>query len=169
MMPKVGKTDFTTYRSWRSIALLSYLGKSLERIVARRIVWTALQHGLISPQQAGAVPKMSATDLVASLTHDIELALANKKKATLVTMDVQGAFDALLKNRLLHRMAKQGWASKAIQLTDSFLTGRSITTRLETHTTQARQVHCGTPQGSPWSPMLYMLYLCELVGANSSR
>ena len=169
MLPKVGKTDFASYRSWRPIALLSCLGKGLERIVARRMVWTALQAGLISSQHAGAVPKRSAMDLVASLTHDIELALANGQKATLVTLDVKGAFDALLKNRLLSRMNSQGWHPAAIKLTDSFLTSRKITTRLEETITEPREVLCGTPQGSLWSPILYILYLYELIGKNGSR
>ena len=38
MIPKTGKTDRTSPRSWRPIALLSCIGKGLERTVARRIV-----------------------------------------------------------------------------------------------------------------------------------
>lgn len=169
MMPKVGKTDFSSYRSWRPIALLSCLGKGLERIVARRMVWTALQSGLISPHHAGAVPKRSAMDLAASLTHDVELALSKGLKVTMVTLDVQGAFDALLKNRLLERMVAQGWPEATIKLTNSFLTDRRIATRLEDTTTKPVAALCGTPQGSPWSPMLYMLYLCELISQSDNR
>ena len=40
-------------------------------------------------------------DLVASFTHDVEKAMAKGKRVTMVTLDVQGAFDALLVNRLL--------------------------------------------------------------------
>jgi hypothetical protein len=47
-------------------------------------------------------------DIVAAFTHDVEQALAVGKRVTMVTMDVQGAFDALLKNWLLHRIAQQG-------------------------------------------------------------
>ena len=43
-------------------------------------------------------------DLVACFTHDVETALAAGNEITMVTMDVQGAFNALLKNRLLKRM-----------------------------------------------------------------
>ena len=37
MLPKVGKSDFTKFKSWRPISLLSCLGKGLERLVARRM------------------------------------------------------------------------------------------------------------------------------------
>ena len=43
-------------------------------------------------------------DLVASFTHDVEKAMAKGYQVTMVTLDVQGAFDALLVNRLLQRM-----------------------------------------------------------------
>jgi hypothetical protein len=47
-------------------------------------------------------------DLVASFMHDVELAIASGRQVTMVTMDVQGAFDVLLVNRLLQRMIEQG-------------------------------------------------------------
>ena len=163
MLPKVGKKDKSSVRSWRPIALLSCISKGLERIIARRIAWTALTTGLLSPQHGGALPKRSAMDLVASFTHDVEAAFAAGKQVTMVTMDVQGAFDALLPNRLLSRMMRQGWPKALIRLVKSFLTDRKVRVRLEKETTRYYPVECGTPQGSPLSPVLYMLYLAELL------
>lgn len=42
-MPKVGKKDLSTFRSWRPMALLSCQGKGYERVLARRISWMALR------------------------------------------------------------------------------------------------------------------------------
>ncbi|KAG0158422.1 hypothetical protein PDIDSM_5936 [Penicillium digitatum] len=102
------------------------------------------------PQHAGALPKLSATDLVASFTHDAEMALSQNKQVTLVTMDVQGAFDALLRRRLLKRMGEQGWPRELLLLVDSFLTGRKARVRLEGSTTPDR-----TPQYGPNAPFRY--------------
>ena len=106
MLPEVGKKDRTSPRSWRPIALLSFVGKGLERLLAKRIAWTALTHDLLSPQLGGALPKRSTMDLVASFVHEAERALAKNLRVSMVTMDVQGAFDALLKRRLLQRLRK---------------------------------------------------------------
>ncbi|ESZ89587.1 hypothetical protein SBOR_10028 [Sclerotinia borealis F-4128] len=124
MLPKIGKKDMTSARSWRPIALLSCIGKGLERIVTKQLGWTALRHGIINPQHSKALPKRSAMDLVASFTHDVETALGAGKKVTMVTMDVQGAFDTLLKRRLLTKITKQGWPKDLLLLIDSFLTER---------------------------------------------
>src|SRR6195952_3663236 len=159
MMVKTGKRDKSSPRSWRPIALLSCISKGLERIIARRIAWTALTSGLLSPQHGGALPKRSAMDLVAAFTHDVESAMAAGLQVTMITMDVQGAFDALLAKRLLARMTKQGWPLPLLKLVQSFLTDRKVRVRLEKSTTGYHNVECGTPQGSPLSPVLYMLYL----------
>jgi hypothetical protein len=67
-----------------------------------------MAHNILSPQHGGALLKRSAIDLVASFTYDVEHAWATGKQVTIITMDVQGAFNALLKNRLLQRIGKQG-------------------------------------------------------------
>jgi hypothetical protein len=82
---------------------------------------------------------------------------------TMITIDVQGAFDALLTRRLIKRMTDQGWPEPLLRLVNSFLTGRRVRVRLEKETTEPHSVECGTPQGSPLSPILYMLYLAELL------
>ena len=169
MIPKVGKTDRSSPRSWRPIALLSCIGKGLERTVARRIAWTAMTHKILSPQHGGALPKRSAADLTAAFTHDTEAAWVLGKHVTMVTLDVQGAFDALLKNRLLHRMVQQGWPQRTVLFVDSFLTDRRVQVRLGQVTTPNYPVACGTPQGSPLSPVLYTLYLAELLSMDTER
>jgi hypothetical protein len=72
MLPKVGKKDKTSVRSWRPIALLSCISKGVERIIARRIAWTALMSGILSRQHGGALPKRSVMDFI---TYNIFLKL----------------------------------------------------------------------------------------------
>ena len=63
----------------------------------------------------------------------------------MVTMDVQGAFDALLPRRLLKRMLEQGWPLPLLRLVGGFLTSRSIRVRLKKATTPAYLVRYGIP------------------------
>lgn len=163
VIPKPGKKDMSSPRSYRPIALISCLGKGLERLLAKRMAWCTLKSGLVSPQQAGALPGRSATDLVASFVHDVEETLAQSKVASLALMDVQGAYDALLPRRLLLRLRKQGWPRRILMMVSSFLSERRVRTRFEDTVADPELVHCGTPQGSPWSGLLYLLYLAELL------
>ena len=63
-------------------------------------------------------------------------------------------------------MRLQGWSIAILRMVQHFLTDRSVRVRLEGETTEPLPLDCGTPQGSPLSPLLYLLYLAELLNQN---
>ena len=158
-IPKPGKRDRSSPRAYRLIALLSVLGKGLERLIAHRMAWIAIKYKVLHPQQFGALPLRSATDLAAALIHDVEEAWSRGLKASMLTLDVQGAFDAVLPGRLVRRLQEQGWPTNVVQWVASFTQGRTASLRLGNHTSQTYQVPAGLPQGSPVSPILFMLFI----------
>jgi hypothetical protein len=64
---------------------------------------------VLSLQHKGALLKRSAINLVALFTYNVKIALTRGKEVIMFILDVQKAFDALLKKRLLKRITKQGW------------------------------------------------------------
>ena len=157
MIPKLNKRDLSKVSTWRPISLLSCLSKGLERVIARRMANAAIKYGILHSNQAGALPKRSAVDIVVSLIYDIEKALAAGQVATLVTEDVMGAFDAILCNRMILRLRQQGWPDFLIRWIASFLLDRLASVRFQNATTPSARLRCGLPQGSPISPILYIL------------
>ncbi|OAQ93892.1 reverse transcriptase [Purpureocillium lilacinum] len=162
MIEKPGKRDLSKPRAWRPISLLSCLGKGLERLIARRLAWASIHYGVLQPQQIGALPKRSAVDLVAALIHDIEVALARGMVATLVTMDVQGAFDTVMRNRLILRLRQQGWPLNLVKWAASFMQARLAAVRFQDITTPPSPLECGLAQGFPASPILFALYIAPI-------
>ena len=108
MLPKPGKRDITIPKSWRPISLLSCLGKGLERLIVRRMSRLVVQKALLHPTQFGALLRRSATDLTSYLTHDIERTFSEDKVASLLTLDISGAFNVVQTGRLILRLRKQG-------------------------------------------------------------
>ncbi|KAI1000325.1 hypothetical protein K3495_g7870 [Podosphaera aphanis] len=162
MVSKSNKLDKSNPRSFRPIALLSVLGKGLERLVTRRLSWVAINGKVLASQQFGATPLRSATDLTTCLVHDVETALNRKLTASVSTLDVKGAFDGILPGRLVRRLREQGWPENVVLWVTSFVTNRVVRIRLDGSTGPETKVHCGLPQGSPVSPILFMLYLSPL-------
>ena len=170
MCPKVGgKRKLTSPKAWRPIALLSCLSKGLERLIARRLARIAIQHKVLSSQHFGALPKRGAVDLVAALVHDIETALASGKTASLLTMDIQGAFNMVQADRLWTKLIQQGWPPNIADWARSFASDRKVRIRFEDHTTELYSIPGGVPQGSPASPMLFMLYTEGLYRLGNPR
>jgi Reverse transcriptase (RNA-dependent DNA polymerase)/Endonuclease-reverse transcriptase len=171
MAQKPNKTDRSSPRSYRPIALLAVLGKGLERLIARNMAWVAVTHKVVASQQFGALPLRSAVDLTTCLTHDVEDALNQGRTASLLTLDVKGAFDAVLPGRLVRRLREQGWPDNLTRWASSFATGRTVQIRMDGDIGPCTDIQCGLPQGSPVSPILFMLYLAPLfkLGKRSER
>lgn len=161
--------DPSTVKAWRPISLLSCLGKGLERVIAKRMSYLAIVHSVVGRQQFGALSKRAATDLVSCVVHDIEEARSQGWASTFVTLDVQGAFDAVLHNRLIWRMNSQGWPDFILNWTSSFLNNRRVQVRFQGGTTNQTKLTCGVPQGSPISPLLFLLYMAEPMNSGNTR
>ncbi|KAL2886028.1 putative double-stranded RNA/RNA-DNA hybrid binding protein [Ceratocystis lukuohia] len=149
-------------RSYRLISLLSTLGKSLERVIARKLSTQAIELRIIPPHYASAVPRRAATDLTWKLADVIVGESKLKKITSLVTFDIKGAFDAVKKERLIARLRSQLWPESLCRWVASFLTDRQVSLSVEGGLPVERKVGGSLPQGSPASPILYMLFMADL-------
>lgn len=163
ILSKPNKPDRSSPRAYRPIALLSVLGKGLERLVAKRMSWIAVVYKVLPKQQFGALPLRSAVDLTTCLAHEVETALNSKLTASLLTLDVKGAFNAVLPGRLICRLREQGWPHSLVQWIASFATDRKARIRLDGSIGALASLDWGLPQGSPISPILFMLYIAPLL------
>lgn len=169
IMGKPNKPDRSSPRAYRPIALLSVLGKGLERLIARRMSWIAVKFKVFPKQQFGALPFRLAMDLTTCLTHDVESALNQNLTASLLTTDIKGAFDRVLPGRLVQRLREQGWPTILIFWIASFITDHKIKIRLDGTIGPTTGIKCGLPQGSPVSPILFMLYVAPLLRLGKLR
>ncbi|POS82955.1 hypothetical protein EPUL_005494 [Erysiphe pulchra] len=81
--------------------------------------------------------------------------------STFVRLDVQGAFDAALHNRLIWRMQAQRWPKSSLRWTSSFLKSRKLQVRFQGGVISPKELVCRIPQGSPISPLFFLLYTAE--------
>ena len=164
---KPGKRDRSSPRAYRLIALLSTLGKGLERAIAARLARTAVARQILPPQYISALPGRAATDLLQLLVDDVEKALERKSGLSMLTFDIKGAFDAVLPNRLANRLIDQGWPPHVVRWTRSFLTGRTAALRHDGVSDEPADLPGSLPQGSPVSPVLFLLFMEPLFAART--
>lgn len=148
--------------------LLSCLGKDLERLIAKRMSHLAIVSDIVGHQHFVALSKRSVTDLVSCSVHDIEEAHTQGWVSTLVTLNVQRAFDVVLHSRLIQRMQAQGWPYSVLRWTTSLLKNRFVQVRYSEGISSLKELMCGMLQSSPVSPLLFLLYTgVRITGENS--
>lgn len=155
-------------KAWRPISLLSVIGKGLERLLGRRLSRQAIENDVLHRQHFGALPKRSATDLLACLVHDVEKAkLASQPSrllSSLLTMDIDGAYNYVLRNRPGRRLLEQGWQPLLVRLIGTFITDRTARQRNDG---TPRPLTSGLPQGSPIVFLLYVEPLLKIAGGSN--
>ncbi len=101
-MPKANKEDYSLLKSYRPISLLNCLGKTLEKIFATRLGYLANTTSLLQDSQLGGRKQPSAVNTVLLLLNNIQSKnnrrKARQKIATILFLDVKGAFDHISAN-----------------------------------------------------------------------
>ena len=162
ILDKPGKTDYNTPASYRLIVLLETLSKIVERLIANRLSAQARELGLIHSNQCGSVAGVSAFHAVASLNHEVVTAQKLRLKASTLFLDVKGGFDNIRPSTLTGYLREKGVSSYITAWIRSFLCDRSCRLTFQGAPRDFVNVAVGTLQGSPISPLLFVLYVAPL-------
>ena len=165
ILKKPKKPDYSEPKAYRPIALLDTLGKALETVVAMRLRECAEQNGLLPEEQMGARRGRSVETALEVLTDAVHTVWGINKMnvATLLSLDVSGAFDNVNHKRLLHDLRCKGIPTRVVQWTASFLEERATSITLGRRTSAMEPVETGIPQGSPVSPILFLFFNAPLI------
>lgn len=104
---KPGKDDYSAPTSYRLIALLNTLVKALKLVVAKMIGYLAHVHDLLPKKHFGGRKGVSINHALLALVEEIRRAWAKGQVASLLLLDVSGAYDNISKERLLLNLQKR--------------------------------------------------------------
>ena len=98
------------------------------------------------------------------LVEQIHIAWKTKNQvASVLSLDIAGAFDTVNHLRLLDNLRKKGIPLWFVRLVRSFLIERTTTLLVDNEETASRQLNARVPQGSPLSPILFLFYNAPLL------
>ena len=160
---KRGKGDYTKLKAYRSISLLSYMGKVVEKVAVELLSEAAEMRGLLSDGQFGSRKGWSTIDTVAIMVDRAHAAWTNGHIKGVVLMDIKAAFRSMAKGRLVHIMNLRQMDADLIQWTESFVLERTVEMVIEDNAIERHPVEAGVPQGSPVSPILFAIYTSGLI------
>ena len=163
VIPKAKRADYTLAKNFRPISLLECLGKLLEKVVAKIIYREMDKYALVPTTQFGGRNASSTLDAGLTLLHDIQAAHQSGLRTGLLLFDIQGYFDNINHERLIHLFANLGFAPELTSWCRSFLKDRTVRLKFNGKTSDPFDFTVGTPQGSPVSPVLSTIYTSPIL------
>ena len=165
ILKKPKKPDYTDPKSYRPIALLDTLGKAFETVMAVRLRDCAEANSLLPGEQMGARRGRSVETALEAITDAVHTVwgMGKRNVASLLSLDVAGAFDNVSHERLIHNLKVKGVPTRIVQWTASFLADRATSITLGCRTSEMEPAETGIPQGSPISPILFLFFNAPLI------
>jgi len=162
VLDKPGKPSYESPSSFRIIVLIRTISQVLERIIAARLLAAARLRGLLHPHQCGSLPGLSTYDACLTLTNDVRTLQRPRLKVSSLCLDIKAGFDNVDNNTLARILREGGIPSYLVSWVSSFLGERSYTLIFQGAPGTPAPVNVGAPQGSPISPLLFLLYVAPL-------
>jgi endonuclease/exonuclease/phosphatase family metal-dependent hydrolase len=129
VLRKPGKPNYEVPKAYRPIALLCTIPKVLTAIVAESISHLVERDALLPDTHFGGRPGRTTTDAIHYLVGKIKTAWGKKKVASVLFLDVEGAFPNAVTDRLIHNLKRRRIPTAYVKFIERLLKGRK--TRLK--------------------------------------
>jgi exonuclease III len=161
---KPGKDSYSKPGSYRPICITSYIGKLLEAIMTSRIELLLLKSEQTDPNQEGFSARKNTIRYLSRL--HLKITAEKEKNQTIIGLfvDFEKAFDSVWKRGLMVKLHNLGVRGNAAKLINNFLFTREVTLNINGDQGNRRlSAEYGLPQGSVISPVLFKIYVMDLL------
>jgi hypothetical protein len=146
-----GKTDMENPLPFRPISLMSFVYKTLEKVVAMDLEENAFKDNPMHEDQFGFVKGRSTEHALSATVNEVKKGLHRKEFVITTLLDIKGAFDKIKPSAIIKAMKKQGVRQNVCNMYKQYLTNRRCSCSLFDQIVVANLV-MGSPQGGILSP-----------------
>lgn len=171
VFPLYKKGSVTDPGNYRPISLTCIVARLYERLILPRFTQYLLKR--LHPSQAGFRPQHSTSDniyrLLERVYHECNSS-QDRGRAMLpaVFLDLKKAFDKMDPWYLLYKLHHQKGlplSARLMRFVAAFLDGRRLRVSLSGLTSDWQTLETGTPQGTILGPILFLIYIDDLLHA----
>ena len=145
---------------------LSCVSKLFKRIILSGLLFFLESNSILSPRQAGFCPRWSTLDQILYLSQSISDGFNKPRlgsRTILSSIDFSKAFDSVWHSALFHKRISAGLRPCFARWTQSFLSDGRACVVFQNHKSCSFRVHRGVPQGFVHGPVLFSLFINDLL------
>ena len=160
---KPGKPSYQEPKAYHPITLLNTLGKLFSLIMVDDLSHYCETREVFPKNQFGGRPAQTTMDSMLLLTHTIKESWRQGKIASVLFLDIQGAFPNVVKEVLIHNMCTQSIPTKYVHLIELMLTGHKTKLSFNDFLSDFILINNGNNQGCTLSMLNYAFYNAGLL------
>ncbi len=137
--------------------------KVFERIIFKRLYNFLQSNNVLTPMQSGFVPNDSTVNQLTYLYNTFCQALDDGKEVKVLFFYISKAFDRVWHRGLIAKLKSIGVDSILLNWFSSYLSNRRQRVVLPGTKSDWNVINAGVPQGSILGPLLFLIYINDIV------
>ena len=141
--------------------------KILERLIFNRCVDHLEKHDILNEKQFGFRKNHSTYMAIIELIDKINNAVEKRETTLALYLDLSKAFDTIDHNILLYKLEHYSFRGIVPDWFRSYLSNRTRYVYYNNCKSEKLDITCGVPQGSILGPLLFILYINDIVNTSN--